>query len=104
MIKRVKKELENEETAAILQDPDIPRVMDEFLSRIATMDGITGEQVQATLKAIGKELKLGGKKVFMPIRVALTGKMHGPELITLIPLLGNVRTAERIRHSLGMAK
>ena len=96
--------MENEETAAILQDPDIPRVMDEFLSRIATMDGITGEQVQATLKAIGKELKLGGKKVFMPIRVALTGKMHGPELITLIPLLGNVRTAERIRRSLGMAK
>ena len=96
--------MENEETAAILQDPDIPRVMDEFLSRIATMDGITGEQVQATLKAIGKELKLGGKKVFMPIRVALTGKMHGPELITLIPLLGNVRTAERIRHSLGVAK
>ena len=96
--------MENAETAAILQDPDIPKVMDEFLSRLSTMDGITGEQVQATLKAIGKELKLGGKKVFMPIRVALTGKMHGPELISLIPLLGNVRTAARIRRSLSMVK
>ena len=96
--------MENDETAAILQDADIPRVMEEFLARIATMDGITGEQVQATLKAIGKELKLGGKKVFMPVRVALTGKMHGPELVTLIPLLGIARTSERIRHSLNRLK
>ena len=93
-------EMENEETAAILRDPDIPPVMDAFLSRIAEMGTITGEQVQATLKAIGKELKLGGKKVFMPVRVALTGKMHGPELVSLIPLLGIERTTSRIRHSM----
>ena len=93
-------EMENDETAAILRDPDILGVMDAFLSRIADMDPLTGEQVHATLKAIGKELKLGGKKVFMPVRVALTGKMHGPELATLIPLLGVARTTARIKNSM----
>ena len=68
------------------------------------MESITGEQVQATLKALGKDLKLGGKKVFMPVRVALTGKMHGPELISLIPLLGIERTMNRIRHSMSLIK
>lgn len=92
--------MENEETAAILRDQDVSRVMDEFVTRIAPMENITGEQVQATLKAIGKELKLGGKKVFMPVRVALTGKMHGPELVSLIPLLGIGCTIARIRHSM----
>ena len=96
--------MENEETAAILKDPDAPRVMEEFLEKLTTLEAITGEQVQATLKSVGKELKLGGKKVFMPVRVALTGKMHGPELISLIPLLGLDRTAARIRHSMSLVK
>ncbi len=96
--------MENEETAAILQDPDVVKVMDEFLSKLTTMEFITGEQVHAMLKAIGKELKLGGKKVFMPVRVALTGKMHGPELVSLIPLLGIERTVGRIRHSMALVK
>jgi nondiscriminating glutamyl-tRNA synthetase len=59
--------MENEETAAILRDPDVAKVMAEFLARLSQLDAITGEQVQAMLKAIGKELKLGGKKVFMPV-------------------------------------
>jgi len=96
--------MENDETAAILKDPDVERVMAEFLAKLSQLDAITGEQVQATLKAIGKELKLGGKKVFMPVRVALTGKMHGPELVALIPLLGVTRTIARIRHSMALVK
>ena len=78
--------------------------MEEFLDKLTKLETITGEQVQATLKSVGKELKLGGKKVFMPVRVALTGKMHGPELISLIPLLGLDRTAARIRHSMSLVK
>ena len=96
--------MENDETAQILKDPDVVRVMDEFLAKLAAMESITGEQVQAMLKAIGKELKLGGKKVFMPVRVALTGQMHGPELASLIPLLGIERTMARIRHSMKLVQ
>ena len=40
----------------------------------------------------------------MPVRVALTGKMHGPELVSLIPLLGVERTMSRIRHSMALVK
>ena len=96
--------MENDETAQILKDPDVVRVMDEFLAKLSAMENITGEQVQATLKVIGKELKLGGKKVFMPVRVALTGQMHGPELASLIPLLGIERTMARIRHSMKLVQ
>ena len=94
--------MENDETADVLRDPDVPQVMEAFLNKLAAMDPVNGEQVQAALKAVGKELKLGGKKVFMPVRVALTGKMHGPELIALIPLLGAARTTARIRRSLAV--
>ena len=96
--------MENDETADVLRDPDVPQVMEAFLTKLAAMDPVDGEQVQAALKAVGKELKLGGKKVFMPVRVALTGKMHGPELIALIPLLGVARTTVRIRRSLALVQ
>ena len=39
----------------------------------------------------------------MPIRVALTGNQHGPELAAMVPLLGVERTAARIKDSLAKA-
>jgi glutamyl-tRNA synthetase len=37
-----------------------------------------------------------GKDLFMPLRLALTGMEHGPEMKTLLPLLGRKKTAERL--------
>lgn len=38
-----------------------------------------------------------GKKLFMPLRQALTGEDHGPELRDLLPLIGRNRAAERLK-------
>lgn len=46
-----------------------------------------------TLKDTGKK----GKELFLPLRLALTGKEHGPELKELIPLLGIERTVKRLQ-------
>lgn len=51
------------------------------------------------LKALTKELKLGGKKVYMPLRVALTGQTHGPELFYIIPILGKEKALARLASS-----
>ncbi|VBB08506.1 glutamyl/glutaminyl-trna synthetase [Lucifera butyrica] len=91
---------ENEEAAGILKDPDISKVMAAFREKLMALDVIDVPSVQAVLKAVVKELKLGGKKVYMPIRVALTGKMHGPELFQIIPLLGRERTLSRMEATL----
>jgi glutamyl-tRNA synthetase len=37
-----------------------------------------------------------GKSLFMPLRLALTGLDHGPELATLLPLIGQLRALERL--------
>lgn len=37
-----------------------------------------------------------GKSLFMPLRLALTGKPHGPELATLLPLIGRTRAIARL--------
>ncbi|MBS0560044.1 MAG: glutamate--tRNA ligase [Proteobacteria bacterium] len=37
-----------------------------------------------------------GKALFMPLRLALTGEDHGPELKDLLPLMGRARAATRL--------
>jgi len=38
-----------------------------------------------------------GKALFMPLRLALTGRPHGPELKNLLPLIGRKRADARLR-------
>jgi glutamyl-tRNA synthetase len=38
-----------------------------------------------------------GKGLFMPLRLALTGQPHGPELAALLPLMGRRRVEDRLR-------
>jgi len=93
-------EFENAEAREVLQDADVPPVFTAFQTKLNELDTVEPASVKTLLKAITKELKLGGKKVFMPIRVALTGKMHGPELIDIIPLLGKERVLKRVQTTL----
>jgi glutamyl-tRNA synthetase len=46
--------------------------------------------------AIAAETGLKGKALFMPLRKALTGQDHGPDMKTLLPLIGYERAAKRL--------
>ena len=92
-------EFEGEEPKAVLADPEVLPAVLSFLNKLSETDMEDGA-IKALFKSIMKETGLPGKKVFMPIRIALTGESHGPELHHLIPLLGVERTEKRIRHSL----
>lgn len=94
--------MENEEAEAVLKDDDIPQVMAAFRQKIVDVEEITPDNTKALLKALTKELKLGGKKVYMPIRVALTGQTHGPELYYIVPILGRDRILVRLAQTVGI--
>ncbi len=49
--------------------------------------------IEALKTATGRK----GKRLFLPLRLALTGEDHGPELRDLLPLMGRDRAAERLR-------
>ena len=44
-----------------------------------------------------QETGLKGKELFMPIRRALTGQEHGPELKDLILLMGRLKVLNRLQ-------
>ncbi len=94
-------EIENEEAESVLKDEDVPVVITAFRQKITESDQLTPESAKAMLKTLTKELQLGGKKIYMPIRVALTGRTHGPELYYIIPILGRDRVLVRLAQTLG---
>ncbi|CAM8935558.1 unnamed protein product [Rhodiola kirilowii] len=65
----------------------------------ALEEGTTGWQ--KWVKAFGKSLKRKGKSLFMPLRVLLTGKLHGPEMLPSIVLLYKASTSNVVTPNTG---
>jgi glutamyl-tRNA synthetase len=51
------------------------------------------QRLTATLKA---ETGRKGKSLFLPLRLAFTGREHGPEMAALLPLIGRARALARL--------
>lgn len=90
---------ENDEAKNILNQEHVPMVVNLFAQKIWASEELKSENVKAVLKSIRKETKLGGGQVFMPIRVALTGQMHGPDLDKLAAILGKDVIIARLNNS-----
>jgi glutamyl-tRNA synthetase len=58
-----------------------------------------GIQLERVLSDMKQTLSISGKHLFMPLRVALTGKTDGPELQQVATLLGQ----EKMKHRLSFA-
>jgi nondiscriminating glutamyl-tRNA synthetase len=58
------------------------------------------ESTQADYPQMVNQLKIStgmkGKDLFMPLRAALTGETHGPELARLLPLMGMEKAKKRL--------
>ena len=91
---------ENEETAAVLKEETAPSVLKMFRDELAALDDVTPDTVQPLFKKIQKGLKVKGKFVYMPIRVAVTGVMHGPDLNVIVALMGRDKVLARLDETL----
>ncbi|QNE06541.1 glutamate--tRNA ligase [Croceicoccus marinus] len=84
---------------------DSPELSDEdaaFVGAAAdAADAMDWSDESGAWKALTDALKQTtgrkGKALFLPLRLALTGMNHGPDMNTLLPLIGRDRAAQRLR-------
>lgn len=88
----------DEEAKAVLAGEHVPVVLGGMLNELQTAEGgeLAPETVKAMLKSVQKSTGYKGMQLFMTIRVAVTGQMHGPDLNETISLLGREKTVSRI--------
>ncbi|MCY9563710.1 glutamate--tRNA ligase [Paenibacillus larvae] len=89
-----------DEAAPVLKEEQVPAVLASFLEKVRQADVFTADSIKAMLKQVQKETGYKGKQLFMPIRVALTGQMHGRDLNMTVQLLGCEKVTARLENLL----
>lgn len=78
--------------APVIQDPAFVAAAAEALPP----EPWDGETWKAWTNAVKAKTGAKGKALFMPLRLALTGLEHGPDLAGLLPLIGRTDVAKRL--------
>ncbi len=71
-----------------------------FLARAAALAGEAEWNAgiwKALTGALASETGRKGKSLFLPLRLALTGREHGPDMNALLPLIGKERAVARLK-------
>lgn len=55
------------------------------------------------MKQVSDTCNVKGKDLYMPVRAALTGKLHGPELVKIFKIFGVKKAVSRIEEALNSA-
>lgn len=77
----------------VIEDKEFAQVAADLLPE-GPWDGTTWQQWVEAIKA---KTDRKGKNLFMPLRCAITGQEHGPDLKDLLPLIGRERVLERLK-------
>ena len=86
----------------VMAGETVPTVLEAFKAKLEAMtdDEFVTENIFPQIKAVQKETGIKGKNLFMPIRIAVSGEMHGPELPDTIFLLGREKSIQHIENML----
>jgi len=66
----------------------LEKLFNEYIARLSKLEKFEKQEMHATLKALGKELQIKGKQLFIPMRLALTGQEEGPGVYDIIYAIG----------------
>jgi nondiscriminating glutamyl-tRNA synthetase len=90
----------DEAAKEVLAGETVPTVLQAFKAQLEAMDVVDAPTVKAAIKAVQKETGVKGKNLFMPIRVAVSGQTHGPELPDTVELLGKEKALAHLNQVL----
>ena len=89
----------DEDSLEILKGETVPQVLEAFSTQLKEVEPFEADEIKKAIKSVQKETGVKGKNLFMPIRVAVTGQQHGPQLNEAIELLGRNRSLEHIEKA-----
>lgn len=89
-------EMENQEAIDIMKLEHVPDMLEVFKNKILSCEELTKESTKKILKEVQKETGHKGKNLFMPVRVAVSGQCHGPDLNEMLVILDKDLISKRI--------
>ena len=90
----------DEEAKAMLNQETASQVVVVFYRLVQAVSEWTVENIKPLFKAVQEQTGSKGKELFMPIRAAVMGQLHGPDLHRSLLLLGQKRVLTRLQSVL----
>ena len=88
---------------AMLATAEAKQVVKCFREEVELNHGVNTEAILNEIQnSVKVKTGIKGKGLFMPMRASVTGKLHGPELKLVLPLLGAEETLRRIDAALAL--
>ena len=84
------------EAKEIFSDESVNNTLKVFKEEIEKFDVINKEDVKGIVKNTQVNANVKGKMLYMPLRIALTKEMHGPDFSSLVYLLGKEEIINRL--------
>ncbi len=81
--------------------PSLDDADKDFLRQAASAVATSGADWQALTSALKESTARKGKALFLPLRLALTGMDHGPDMASLLPLIGADEAQARLTRAAG---
>lgn len=88
----------DEEAVEAIKTDDAKKLIDSFLNHLEEIDEIDEEFASTIMKKIQKETGIKGKNLWFPVRAAITGSVHGPELSNAFVIMGKEKIKERLNY------
>ncbi len=83
------------EAEHLLQSEENRKVLSGLAEELQGAEEITTENYKQILAGLAKRVGASGRRLYMPLRAALTGKTRGPELDKVFILLGKEKVLKR---------
>jgi glutamyl-tRNA synthetase len=87
----------SEEDQQIINNENSQKLFTFWLENLKALDSITEDSINQLLKRSTEELDIKGKDLYFPLRLALFGSVHGPELPVIFDILGKNEVINRIQ-------
>ncbi len=96
--------IEHAEDQALLGSEEARIVLSETARRLREQGTAGVEEMKSLFNSVGKAVSVKGKMLYLPVRLALTGRRHGPELPMIMAVLGSQRCAELLEQAAGVSE
>jgi nondiscriminating glutamyl-tRNA synthetase len=91
---------ENDEAKELVNLDTSKIVFKAFIDKLNDVEIFDIDGFKSTMQAIQKETGVKGKFLWMPVRIAITGHIHGPELPLIIEAFGKEKIETRLKAAL----
>ncbi len=90
----------NDEVKETLAQEGVKELLEAFIKELESIDEVDEDFAKGIFKKLQKQTGAKGKNLYMPLRGAVIGQLHGPDMGKTFIILGKENLIERLKYSL----